>query len=236
MTSRAPQVLSCIVQAILPYLQGSKLLCALFYICLIYEVARTPLGQIQDSTIDPEKHDVDCTQDANCTVCPPTSKIADSPRGIKHRGGKGQKEHRVTIPCVARLTHKAAHSVTPAAWIIFSECLRETQWNADKSSSDRFTKPHAGTVTQTAKKSRRALGGNGLLVNPRSHPSSADYGCWWPASGNSRHHSERTPDASLLSHWSTLPLLEHARWICSWLSSSANKKVYRFYPVHQALP
>lgn len=194
------------------------------------------LSEIQNSTIDLEKRDVDCTQRANRTVCPLTSEIMDSARGIKHQGGKGPTEQRVTIPCVACLTHKAAHSVTPAVRIIFSECLTETQWNADKPSSDRFTKPHAGTVTQTAKKSCRAPGGNGLLVNPRSHPSSADYGCWWPASGNSRHHSEHTPDASLLSHWSTLPLLEHARWICSWLSSSANKKVYHFYPVPQALP
>lgn len=71
---------------------------------------------------------------------------------------------------------------------------------------------------------------------PRSHPSSADYGCWWPVSGSSHHHSEHTPDASLLSHWSKLPLLEHARWICSWLSSSANKKVYTILTICQGIP
>ena len=85
------------------------------------------LSEIQNSTIDLEKRDVDCTQRANRTVCPLTSEIMDSARGIKHQGGKGPTEQRVTIPCVACLTHKAAHSVTPAVRIIFSECLTETQ-------------------------------------------------------------------------------------------------------------
>lgn len=61
------------------------------------------------------------------TVCPLTSGIMDSAKGIKHQGGKGQIEQCITIPCVLRLTHKAAHSVMPAVRITFSECLTETQ-------------------------------------------------------------------------------------------------------------
>lgn len=101
MTSGAAQVLAYIVQAALLHLQGRKLLCALFYVCLIYAVARAPLGQIQNSTVGLERQDVDCTQDAKCTVCSLTSEIMGCVRGIKHQGGEGQTEQHVPIPCIA---------------------------------------------------------------------------------------------------------------------------------------
>lgn len=173
---------------------------------------------------------MDCTQDANHTACPLTSEITDSARGVKHQ--RADRATRYYSLCCMSNSQSCPFSNTSSQNYFL--CLTETQWNADKPSSDWFraTCWNGNTI---GKEVMQSAGRNSLLVNPLSHPSLADYGCWWPASGNSRHHSEHTPDASLLSHWSTLPLLEHARWICSWLSSSANKKVYRFYPVHQAL-
>lgn len=88
------------------------------------------------------KCDVDCTQDTNGIACPLTPEIMDSARGIKHWGSKEQTEQHSAIPCVAHLTHKAAHLGMPVVTIILSEPLAETV-KYRQTNPARFTKPQA---------------------------------------------------------------------------------------------